>query len=194
MANLVGQPPELEVPTRDSDGLMVPPWIRFPDLPATPVGWWRGDQSYRADFREWWDRQTPETRLRVQERYPEPPSWEYFYLVVAQKRPDLDRETRTVYELIAALRSDAFWRRAREEPGFSVLDHMLRTAEAYRAESQEEIAIWDELTSPQHYRALVRYARQRAGQWQVNDDYQLFLGVLQEAARRRWQEAGGQQE
>jgi hypothetical protein len=175
----------------DSDGLMVPPWVGFLDLPATPVGWWRGDQKYRADFREWWDRQPPEVRLAVQERYPEPPEWDGFYWVVGQKTPDLDRETRTIYELIAALLSD-FWRRAREEPGFSVLGYIGRRAEEYRPESPEEKAIWDELTKPEHYRALVRYARQKKGQ--VYDNYEKILGVVQEAARRRWQEAGGQQE
>jgi hypothetical protein len=63
LANGVGHWPESQVPTLDSEGLMVPPWVKFPDLPATPVGWWRGDQEYRAEFREWWDRQPLDARV-----------------------------------------------------------------------------------------------------------------------------------
>jgi hypothetical protein len=108
---------------------------------------------------------------------------------VGLKTPDLDQETRTIYELVAALLSGAFWRRAREEPGFSVLEYLRRRPEEYRPESHEEIALWDELTAPRHYRAILRYAEQREDQ--VNNHYREFLCVLREAARRRWEIAGG---
>jgi hypothetical protein len=192
MENVVRQHPEPQTPVVEADGLMVPPWVKFPDIPTTPVGWWRGDQAYRADFREWWDGQTPETQLRLQRRYPEPPDWDGFYWVVQLKTPDLDRETRTVYELMAALLSDAPWRRVREEPGFSILNYLLRSAEEYRPESQEEIAIWAELTGPQHYHAILRYAQQQKGQ--VNRHYAKMLAVIQESAKRRWQDSCGNAE
>jgi hypothetical protein len=179
-------------PAFDAEGLMVPPWVKFPNLPKRPVGWWRGDQAYRADFREWWDRQTPEMQLRIQQRYPEPSGWDEFYFVIGLKTPEFDRETRTIYELIAALVSDAAWLRAREEPGFSILYHLAGRADDYRPESQEEIAIWDELTKPQHYNALLRYAKQRKGQ--VDDNYGQILAVIQESAKRRFQDSCGCEE
>jgi hypothetical protein len=175
----------------DADGLMLPPWIRFPNLPKTPVGWWRGDQNYRADFRKWWEQQPPATRLLIQERYPEPPEWDLFYFIVQMKCSDLDAETRRIWELIGAL-SDALWRRAREEPGFSMLDHLLRSVDEYRAESEEEIAIWNELTGPQNYRAIIRYVEQTKGS--VNDYAQKFHLVILESARRRWESERGQGE
>src|SRR5262245_7373675 len=95
--------------------------------------------------------------------------------VARMPTPDLDPETRRIWILIGAL-SDAFWRRV-EEPDFSALEKMCRNAQAYQAESADEIAIWDELTAPHNYPALVRYVDLRKGQE--------YAGGLLEVARRR---------
>ena len=91
--------------------------------------------------------------------------------------PELDVETRKIWILLGAL-SDAFWRRV-EEPGFSAFDKMVRNAQTFQAESADEVAIWDELTAPHNYLAVVRYVVLRQG-------YE-YAGGLLETARRRWE-------
>jgi len=76
--------------------------------------------------------------------------------------PNLEPDTRRVWVLIGVL-SDALWRRV-GEPGFSLLEHLLRKGREYRAESADEVAIWDELTAPHNYPTVVRYVEQRRGQ------------------------------
>src|SRR5690349_16146804 len=100
--------------------------------------------------------------------------------------PELDSDTRRVWVLIGAL-SDAFWRRA-GEPGFSVLDHLARNAREYRAESADEVAIWDELTAPHNYPAVARYVEQRRGQ--ASDSAVGLHTAILEAARRRLEGEG----
>jgi hypothetical protein len=96
--------------------------------------------------------------------------------------PDLDQETRRIWILIGAL-SEAFWRRL-DEPGFSAFEKMCRNAQAYQAESADEIAIWNELTAPHNYPALVRYVDLRQGRE--------YAGGMLEVARRRWETEGRQ--
>ena len=112
-------------------------------------------------------------------------SWEELYRqacddVARMPTPELDPETRRIWILIGAL-SDAFWRRA-GEPDFSALDHLCQNAREYRAESDDEFAIWNELTAPHNYSAVVRYVELREGH--------ICIGGLLEAARRRWESDG----
>ena len=95
--------------------------------------------------------------------------------------PELDSETRKIWILIRAL-SDALWRRT-DEPGFRIMDHLCRSAEQYRAESEDEIAIWDELTAPHNYIAVLRYAEVCKGR--VSEYAARLHNVILEAARRR---------
>jgi hypothetical protein len=113
--------------------------------------------------------------------------WEELYRqvydsVARMPTPHLDLETRRIWILIGAL-SEAFWHRV-GEPGFSPLETMCRNARAYKAESADEIAIWDELTAPHNYPALVRYVELCNGQE--------YAGGMLEVAQRRWETEGGQ--
>jgi hypothetical protein len=113
--------------------------------------------------------------------------WEELYqqvcdLTAGMSAPDLDPETRKIWLLNCAL-SEAFWRRVRErEPGFSAFNTLCRNMVAYQAESDDEIAIWDELTAPHNYPALARYIAHCEG-------YEYAGGVVA-VARRRWEAAG----
>lgn len=97
--------------------------------------------------------------------------------------PDLDLDTRRIWMLIGAL-SDAFWRRV-GEPGFSIFERLCQNEKQYLAESEDEIAIWNELTAPHNYPAVVRYVAHRKGQI---SEYaaQLHYTIL-EAARKRFE-------
>ena len=101
--------------------------------------------------------------------------------VARMPTPELDPEMRRIWILIGAL-SEALWRRG-DEPGFSILDHLVRNAEQYRAESEDEIAIWNELTAPHNYPAVLRYAEVRKGH--VNEYAARLHNVILEAAQRR---------
>lgn len=103
-------------------------------------------------------------------------------------RPELDPEARRIWILIGAL-DEAFWRRA-GEPGFSLLDHLLRNLQEYRAESEDEVAIWDELTAPHNYPAVLRYVELHKGR--VNEYAAQLHATMLEAARRRWESEGHQ--
>jgi hypothetical protein len=113
--------------------------------------------------------------------------WEELYrevsdIVARMPTPHLDAETRKIWVLMGAL-SEALWRRA-GEPGFSMLEAMCRNARAYQAESEDEKAIWEELTAPHNYPALVRYIGLCEGRE--------YAGGALEVARRRWEAEGGQ--
>jgi hypothetical protein len=75
-----GFPPR--APEFDVDGLMVPPWVRWPGFNLCQMGFregWGGD--YTQKFCEWWGKQSDEIRARVQARYPASESlgWSDFY-------------------------------------------------------------------------------------------------------------------
>lgn len=78
--NTVGPWPDPEIPSMDEEGLMRPPWVKYPNLPRASSGWRMGiGEAYRDDFRSWWSRQLHATCLRVKAAYPEPKEWEGFY-------------------------------------------------------------------------------------------------------------------
>ena len=65
---------------RDTEGLMVPPWVMYPAMPRASIGWRMGyGEEYWDDFRVWWLTQTAEVHSRVQTKYAEPPDWSGFY-------------------------------------------------------------------------------------------------------------------
>jgi hypothetical protein len=106
--------------------------------------------------------------------------------VAGMQTPDLDSETRRIWILIGAL-SDAFWRRV-GEPGFSVVDQLSRNAQEYQAASEDEIAIWNELTAPDNYPAVVRYVELRKDH--VSKYAAQLHSTIVKAARGRWESEG----
>jgi hypothetical protein len=84
-------------------------------------------------------------------------------------------EIRRIHELVGAL-SEAFWHemdRREGEPGFSSFAYLIEHYEGEaRAQTDEETAIWDELTSPGNYDVLVSYLH-----------YWTHVGVNEYAAR-----------
>ena len=72
--------PDPPVPEIDSEGLMVPPWVKYPAIPLGSIGWRMGEaEGYWDDFRAWWLQQPQEVRQRVQSKYSEPVEWLGFY-------------------------------------------------------------------------------------------------------------------
>src|SRR5262245_28400459 len=93
--------------------------------------------------------------------------------------PGLDSESRRIWILIGAL-SEAVWRRLNlDEPGYSPLATICRNALAYQPESADEMALWNELTAPHNFPALVRYRESSQGQE--------YPAGLMETARHRWE-------
>ena len=78
--NVVGPWPDPPIPDLDADGHMVPPWVKYPNLPRSSMGWRMGmGEEYCGKFKAWWWRQARETRLRARAKYPEPEEWSGFY-------------------------------------------------------------------------------------------------------------------
>lgn len=72
--------PDPPIPDFDADGLMCPPWIKFPNLPRMSSGWRMGiGETYRDGFDTWWSRQPRQVRLSVRAKYPEPQEWSGFW-------------------------------------------------------------------------------------------------------------------
>ena len=79
-SNTVGPWPEPPIPEFDSEKLMVPPWFKFPNLPRGSMGWRMGiGEEYKDKFSNWLMAQTGAIKLRIREKYSEPPEWEGFY-------------------------------------------------------------------------------------------------------------------
>jgi hypothetical protein len=94
----------------------------------------------------------------------------------------MDAESRRIWEMFGRL-SDAFWRRA-TQPGVSALDVLL--AEEQGPVSEEEKAIWAEITAPHNYAPLRRYIEgwQKAG---MNAHAARLYEMLLAEATRRWE-------
>ena len=72
--------PDPPVSTFDADGLMVPPWVKYPAIARASIGWRMGEgEEYWDEFRDWWGAHPVETRRKVQATYPEPEGWSGFY-------------------------------------------------------------------------------------------------------------------
>jgi hypothetical protein len=99
---------------------------------------------------------------------------------------ELDSETRRIWLLIGAL-SDALWRRA-NEPGFSIVNRFIQNAELYQPESEDEIAICNELTAPHNYPAVVRYVKLH--EHKVGEYSERLHSAILESARYRWENEG----
>ncbi len=59
---------------------MVPPWVKFPNIPLGSIGWRMGmGEDYRDRFAKWYNRQLRAVKLAVRARYPESDRWVGFY-------------------------------------------------------------------------------------------------------------------
>lgn len=85
MSNVSGSFPNPPVPDLDEESLMIPPWVKYPNIPKGSVGWRMGigEEYCHILFPTWWSRQTRKVRLRVREKYPEPAGWSDFYANMA---------------------------------------------------------------------------------------------------------------
>lgn len=60
---------------------MQPPWIAFPDIARSSIGWRMGDGAdYLDDFHRMLDVLSPEARDDYEARYPEPEDWSGLYV------------------------------------------------------------------------------------------------------------------
>lgn len=96
----------------------------------------------------------------------------------------MDAESQRIWMMFGAL-SDAFWHRA-SQPGVSVLDALLAQEDGPVGEDEE--AIWDELTAPHNYAALIRYIEtsKEAG---INDHARRLYEMILVRAKCRWETA-----
>lgn len=60
----------------DPDGEPYPPWLKYPNLPRTSMGWRMGEgESYAEEFEGWLARQPEEVLQNYQVKYPAPLEW-----------------------------------------------------------------------------------------------------------------------
>jgi len=68
------------VPEVDDEGLLVPPWIKYPNIHRGSIGWRMGfGEDYWVQFQEWWKAQSSEVRQRIQAKYPDDGDWSGFW-------------------------------------------------------------------------------------------------------------------
>ncbi len=59
---------------------MVPPWIKYPNIPRQSIGWRMGvGEQYLHEFASWWSKQVRANRLTLRSAYPEPEHWSDFF-------------------------------------------------------------------------------------------------------------------
>ena len=72
--------PDPEIPSFDESGVMVPPWLKYPNLPKESMGWRMGQgEAYLDNFRKWYFSNAREKRVEIMNKYPEPKEWKGFY-------------------------------------------------------------------------------------------------------------------
>ena len=71
--------------TIDDEGLMVPPWIKYPNLYFGSIGWRMGaGENYWYDFKNNLNLSSEHIRLKTIDKYPEPIEWKGYYAKVAK--------------------------------------------------------------------------------------------------------------
>jgi hypothetical protein len=76
----VGDWPDPPVPDIDDRGFIVPPWVKYPNIPARSIGWRMGiGEDHAIKFHEWYMQQSDDVRLAVRSRYPEPEPWSGYF-------------------------------------------------------------------------------------------------------------------
>jgi hypothetical protein len=65
---IVGPWPDPEIPTFDNDGIMVPPWVKYPNIPKGSMGWRMGQgEIYKDNFLKWYSSNSLQKQLRNKE-------------------------------------------------------------------------------------------------------------------------------
>lgn len=73
---------------------MNPPWVKYPNLPRTSMGWRMGaGEEYREEFEGWWVKQTGSQRAIIMTSYPEPATWAGFWKSLPNSLPPLPAMT-----------------------------------------------------------------------------------------------------
>jgi len=62
----------------DSDGRMVPPWVKFPTRPQYDPFWRTSGRRYLEKFKTWWDAFPPAEQDVYRSLYPKPEEWQHF--------------------------------------------------------------------------------------------------------------------
>jgi hypothetical protein len=79
-SDVAGPWPDPPIPDLDSEGIMHPPWAKYPNLPRSSMGWRMGaGESYLESFDTWWSQQSSPVRLAARAKYPEPQEWSRFW-------------------------------------------------------------------------------------------------------------------
>lgn len=69
-----------EIPALDARGHMVPPWVKYPDVPFGSIGWRMGyPEAYSDSFISWYQAQDCKTQAAVRKAYPARHDWAGFY-------------------------------------------------------------------------------------------------------------------
>ena len=72
--------PDPEIPDYDDEGLMVPPWVKYPNIHLGSIGWRMGSgETYWHKYVDWYKASKEETKKRVQDKYKAEGRWENFY-------------------------------------------------------------------------------------------------------------------
>jgi hypothetical protein len=78
--------PDPPISDFDDEGMMVPPWAKYPNLPRRSIGWTMGvGEEYLGNFRAWCSSHLhvpsgagDEMYRRYRHKYIEPPEWKGF--------------------------------------------------------------------------------------------------------------------
>ena len=72
--------PDPEIPSFDGEQLMVPPWVKFPNLPYGSLGWRMGiGEGYMDEFLTWFKGCDDEVRDKLKSKYQGPGQWSNFF-------------------------------------------------------------------------------------------------------------------
>ena len=72
--------PNPENPTFDNDGIMLPPWIKYPNLPKESMGWRMGQgEDYMEQYLKWYYANPRSKRVEIMNKYKTPEDWSEFY-------------------------------------------------------------------------------------------------------------------
>ncbi len=59
---------------------MIPPWIKYPNIPIGSIGWNMGiGEAYIDEFLKWFYSKAKNERVEIIRKYPEPEDWDNFY-------------------------------------------------------------------------------------------------------------------
>ena len=73
---------------------MHPPWVKYPNLPRTSMGWRMGaGEEYREEFDGWWVEQLESLRAAMVASFPEPATWTDFWKSLPNSMPPLPAMT-----------------------------------------------------------------------------------------------------